>query len=93
LVNLRSQVVLLNMWIFGWINCRNAIPSLREWFDKYGDQGLVIIGNHYPEFTHERDLDNLIEGLYELGILYPLPRIITESLGGHMITATGRPSI
>jgi len=36
-----------------------VIPSLRGWQDKYGDQGLVVIGNHYPEFSYERDLDNL----------------------------------
>ena len=35
------------------------IPSLKEWDQKYRDQGLVIIGNHYPEFDYEADLENL----------------------------------
>ncbi len=72
LADLRGQVVLLDMWTFGWINSRNVIPSLREWHEIYGEQGLVIIGNHYPEFSHERDLDNLTEDVNALRISYPI---------------------
>ena len=48
------------------------IPSLREWHNKYQNQGLVIIGNHYPEFSHEEDLDNLKSAVKELNIEYPV---------------------
>ncbi len=48
------------------------IPSLREWHEIYGEQGLVIIGNHYPEFSHERDLYNLTEAVKVLRISYPI---------------------
>lgn len=30
----------------------------------------MIIGNHYPEFSHEKDLDNLKNAVTELGIEY-----------------------
>lgn len=46
------------------------IPSLREWHERYEGQGLVIIGNHYPEFAYERELDNLKEALIRLEIPY-----------------------
>lgn len=46
------------------------IPSLREWHKTYQDQGLVIIGNHYPELSHERDLDNLKQAVIELKLEY-----------------------
>ncbi|MCJ7734578.1 MAG: redoxin domain-containing protein [Anaerolineales bacterium] len=45
---------------------------MREWHETYQDQGLVIIGNHYPEFSHEKDLDNLKNAVQELGIPYPV---------------------
>ena len=48
------------------------IPSLREWHNQYADQGLVVIGNHYPEFSFERDLDNLKEALVRLEVPYPV---------------------
>ncbi len=43
---------------------------MREWNTKYADQGLVVIGNHYPEFNFEKDLDNLKEAVRDLGIEY-----------------------
>ena len=46
------------------------IPSLKEWDSKYRDQGLVIIGNHYPEFSFEEDLTNLQAAVAEYGIKY-----------------------
>lgn len=70
LEDLRGQVVLLDMWTFGCINCRNVIPSLREWHQGYQDAGLVVIGNHYPEFNYERDLENLKEAIERLDVPY-----------------------
>lgn len=46
------------------------IPSLKEWDKKYSDQGLVVIGNHYPEFSYEEDLENLKTKVLEYGIEY-----------------------
>ena len=46
------------------------IPSLREWHKTYRQQGLVVIGNHYPEFGYEEDLDNLKEALIRLDVPY-----------------------
>ena len=46
------------------------IPSLKEWNSKYKDSGLVIIGNHFPEFSYEADLDNLKEAVSRFGIKY-----------------------
>lgn len=48
------------------------IPSLREWHETYGPQGLVVIGNHYPEFSYEADLDNLKAAVERLGVPYPV---------------------
>jgi hypothetical protein len=47
-----------------------VIPSLKEWDQTYRDQGLVIIGNHYPEFSYEEDLANLQAAVAEHGIEY-----------------------
>jgi hypothetical protein len=49
-----------------------VIPSLRGWHEEYTAQGLVIIGNHYPEFDYEKDLDNLKKAITDLKIPYPV---------------------
>jgi thiol-disulfide isomerase/thioredoxin len=72
LAELRGKVVLLDMWTFGCINCQRVIPSLREWHERYREQGLVVIGNHYPEFADERSLANLEEALVRLDVPYPV---------------------
>ena len=43
---------------------------MKEWDEKYRDQGLVIIGNHYPEFSFEEDLTNLQAAVAENEIKY-----------------------
>jgi hypothetical protein len=45
---------------------------LRGWHKEYGSQGLVIIGNHYPEFAYEREQNNLEEAVSRLKIDYPV---------------------
>jgi thiol-disulfide isomerase/thioredoxin len=70
LADLRGKVVLLEMWTFGCINCQHVMPSLKEWHAKYSDEGLVIIGNHYPEFSYEADLANLKQAVKQDGIEY-----------------------
>jgi len=47
-----------------------VIPSLRDWHKEFASQGLVIIGNHYPEFSYEEDLDNLKDAILRLDIPY-----------------------
>ncbi len=70
LADLRGKVVIVEMWTFGCINCQHVMPALKEWHSKYKDQGLVIIGNHFPEFSYERDLENLKNAISENDIEY-----------------------
>jgi thiol-disulfide isomerase/thioredoxin len=72
LSSLRGKVVLLEMWTFECINCIHTLPSVRQWHDTYASQGFVVIGNHYPEFSSEANLDNLRAALVQLDIRYPV---------------------
>lgn len=67
-----GQVVLVDFWTFGCFNCRNTQPYLLEWHERYGEQGLTIVGVHTPEFTYERDAENVREAILEAGIRYPV---------------------
>jgi len=72
LAELRGKVVLIDMWTFDCINCQHVIPSVRGWYEEYKDQGLVAIGNHYPEFDYEADLNNLKDAVQRLDVPYPV---------------------
>jgi peroxiredoxin len=54
------------------VNCRNVIPELRGWHDRYTAAGLSIIGVHTPEYSWERSLDKVSEARTRLGIRYPV---------------------
>ena len=72
LANLRGKVVLLDMWTFECINCQHVLPALKDWHAKYASSGLVVIGNHFPEFAQEANLDNLKTAVKNDGIQYPV---------------------
>lgn len=43
---------------------------MREWHNEYGDDGLVIIGVHTPEFSYEKDVRNVEQALVDLDVPY-----------------------
>jgi thiol-disulfide isomerase/thioredoxin len=72
LENLRGRVVLVEFWTFGCINCRNTLPFVRSWHDRYREKGLTVIGVHSPEFDEERIVENLRRQVISLRINYPV---------------------
>jgi thiol-disulfide isomerase/thioredoxin len=72
LKDLRGRVVLIEFWTFGCYNCRNTVPFVKAWNDRYREKGLTIIGVHSPEFDEEKDVDNLRRAVASLGISYPV---------------------
>jgi thiol-disulfide isomerase/thioredoxin len=72
LADLKGKVVIIEMWTFGCINCKNVIPSLISWHEQYSSEGLVIIGNHYPEFEYESNLENLQKAVVDFKIPYAI---------------------
>lgn len=72
LKDLRGRVVLIEFWTFGCINCRNTLPFIKGWHDRYRDQGLTVIGVHSPEFDEERKVENLRRAVASLAIRYPV---------------------
>jgi thiol-disulfide isomerase/thioredoxin len=67
---LRGRVVLIEFWTFGCINCRNTLPYVKSWHDRYKEKGVTVIGVHSPEFDEERLIENLRREVTSLGIRY-----------------------
>jgi thiol-disulfide isomerase/thioredoxin len=72
LKDLRGRVVLIEFWTFGCYNCRNTLPFVKSWNDRYREKGLIVIGVHSPEFDEERKVENLRREVSSLGISYPV---------------------
>ncbi|QKS01189.1 redoxin family protein [Sphingomonas sp. CL5.1] len=69
---LRGKVVVVDFWTYSCINCLRALPYVKAWADKYGKDGLVVIGVHAPEFAFEKDIANVRKAVADLGIRYPV---------------------
>jgi methionine-R-sulfoxide reductase len=69
---LSGRVVLIEFWTFGCYNCRNTLPFVNRWHDRYRDKGLTIVGVHSPEFDSERNADNVRKNVASLGIRFPV---------------------
>jgi cytochrome c biogenesis protein CcdA/thiol-disulfide isomerase/thioredoxin len=69
---LRGKVVLVDFWTYSCINCLRALPYVKSWYERYGSQGLVVIGVHAPEFAFEKNETNVERAVRELGIRYPV---------------------
>ena len=68
----QGKVVLVDFWTYGCYNCANTLPYVKQWWDKYKDQGLVIVGVHTPEFASERVLENVQAAVKRQEIGWPV---------------------
>lgn len=67
-----GKVILIDFWAYSCINCQRAIPHVIDWYNRYRDSGLLVIGVHTPEYAFERVPPNVASGAADLHISYPI---------------------
>ena len=67
-----EKVILVDFWTYSCINCQRTLPYLTAWWDKYKDDGLLMIGVHTPEFEFEKEYDNVFAATEKFGVDYPV---------------------
>src|SRR6185295_17189838 len=72
LEKLQGKVVLVDFWTYSCINCIRTLPYVTSWYEKYKDQGFVVIGVHAPEFEFEQNEQNVLAAMKDYGITYPV---------------------
>ncbi len=72
LAKLKGKVVLIDFWTYSCINCQRTQPYLNKWYDKYKNDGFVIIGAHAPEFAFEKVPENVRSAVKQANIKYPV---------------------
>ena len=69
---LKGKVVLVDFWTYSCINCIRTLPHVTSWYDKYHDQGFVVVGVHTPEFAFEKEQPNVERAIIDHAIHYPV---------------------
>jgi len=72
LASLRGKVVLVDFWTYSCINCVRTLPHLTKLWAQYKDLPFVIIGVHSPEFTFEKNPQNVAAAIKQHGLGYPI---------------------
>jgi hypothetical protein len=70
--DLRGKVALFDFCTYTCINWIRTLPYIRAWAERYSDDGLVMVGVHTPEFSFEKDLENVREALTQMRVTYPI---------------------
>ena len=90
LADLRGKVVLVDFWTYSCINCIRTLPYVTAWYDKYKDQGLVMVGVHTPEFAFEHETANVQDAARRYHIAYPVAQDNNYATWNAYTTFTGR---
>ncbi|MFJ2991377.1 thioredoxin family protein [Pandoraea sp. NPDC087047] len=69
---LRGKVVLVDFWTYSCINCIHTLPHVQQWYQKYENQGWVVVGVHTPEYAYERDTNKVRDAIRHFGLTYPV---------------------
>ena len=56
---LKGQVVMIDFWTLGCINCINTHKQTQELYEDFKDEGFVVLGLHAPEFQYERKIQEV----------------------------------
>lgn len=69
---LRGQVILLDFWDYTCINSQRTLHYVKEWYRKYAEHGLVVVGVHTPKFPFGKNPEIVQKWIDRFGITYPV---------------------
>ena len=49
-----------------------TLPYVGDWYKKYANHGLVVVGVHSPEFEFEKEEANVREAQHRLEVIWPV---------------------
>jgi len=75
---LRGNVILIEFWDYSNTGSARTLPYLREWYSRYRDFDLRIIGVHTPQFKFGRNPENVAAAIRKARIEYP---VVTDNDG------------
>ena len=68
----QGRVVLVSFGTYTCINWIRTLPYVRAWADRYGPEGLLVVGVQTPEFSFEKEHEGVRSALNRLDVRYPV---------------------
>ena len=67
-----GKVLAVQFWTFGCHNCQATWPHMRRLHEAYAGENFEIVGIHAPEFSYEREVENVAEAAIENELVWPI---------------------
>lgn len=89
---LQGQPVLVHFWAVSCYMCKESLPLLNEWRDKYGEQyNLKLVGIHMPRSEKDTDLDTVKATIQQYEMKHPIAvdnnHAVTDSFQNEFVPA------
>ncbi len=72
LSDLKDKVVLIEFWTSSCPYCKKALPYVNDWYQRYHNKGLLIIGIHSPKNEEEQNAAIVKDAVAAYNIQYPV---------------------
>jgi cytochrome c biogenesis protein CcmG, thiol:disulfide interchange protein DsbE len=89
LSNLKGRPVLINLWASWCPPCRYEMPGIQAAYEKYKDQGLVVLG---VDFTVQDNLTDVKAFVQELNLTFPILLDETGDVSSGLYGMRGLPT-
>jgi len=70
--DLAGKPVLVHYWSVSCYMCKESLPQINEWRDKYAANGLQVIGIHMPRSEADTNIDTIKETIAEYELTHPI---------------------
>jgi thiol-disulfide isomerase/thioredoxin len=67
----KGRTTLVHFWSVSCGICKENMPRVSEWRDKYRDEGLRVIAVHMPRYPSDTDVDAVRQAITKFNITEP----------------------
>jgi thiol-disulfide isomerase/thioredoxin len=67
----KGHPTLVHFWSVSCGICKDNMPRVSEWRDKYKDEGLRVIAVHMPRYPSDTDMEAVREAITKFNIIEP----------------------
>ncbi|MFT9849045.1 redoxin domain-containing protein [Aneurinibacillus sp. REN35] len=69
---LKGAPTLIHYWSISCHACKETLPQLNEWRDRYKDQGLRVVSVHMPRSQKDMEIDPVKEAIERYELIHPV---------------------
>ncbi len=70
--DLAGKPVLVHFWSVSCYMCKESMPQINEWREKYAANGLQVIGIHMPRSEADTNIETIKQTIAEHNLQHPI---------------------